>query len=206
MVYSLNKEATLFAANVAKEVKVQDAENPNQYFLVGSLFLDKEWFNNMNNDDNDTVHGFEVIYGPFDSKLAMHEFIAEHNSKYEWPGIHDWGYIKPGKVRILTQYKPDSSIEIVHNKTLKFQGQMGANAMKERVEEFERSQQQYEDKYKRKIHDKTLTQDELNTYIDRQKKLIDEGNKSVQNLTNYLKYLETLTPGTKCEYSNITEQ
>lgn len=130
----LSEQAKLFVADIARDLHTKEALNANQYFLMGRTLLDKDAFNRINDDGFEPVHGFSVIYGPFDSKTAAHEFVAEYPEE-KWPGHNDWVLVHPGKPHILTHHFDPTNADVVHNKTHEFQGQYMVNEMQRRMEE-----------------------------------------------------------------------
>lgn len=139
---TITDQAKAWGSFLAKNVKVSPAENANQYMVVGTTLLDKEAFNRINDDDHDVVHGVQVVYGPFSSRTAVQEFVAEYaGSEYQWPGHHDWKYFHIGNPYILTPMTNPDRCDIVHNKSLEFQGQLELNEQRKRIEEIEKTKE-----------------------------------------------------------------
>lgn len=131
---SLSQKAQVYVASVAEVLKTKTAVNANNYFLMGRTLLDKEAFLRLNDDGYEPVHGFSVIYGPFDTMASAHEFVAEYPEDM-WPGHNDWTLIHPGQPIILTHHFDITNADVVHNKTHEFQGQVMVNEMARRKQE-----------------------------------------------------------------------
>lgn len=132
----ISKQAKMFVASVAEDLDTKGAENANQYFLMGRTLLDKKAFIDINDDGYDPVHGFTVTYGPFDTKAAAQEFVSDYPEN-KWPGHNDWVLVRPGKAHILTHHFDMTNSDVVHNKTLGFQGQVMINEMQRRKDEIQ---------------------------------------------------------------------
>lgn len=180
----LTKRAKIWEAYIASNVKTKDADNANQYILFGQTLLDKSAFNDLNDGEHDYVHGVQVFYGPFDTKDAMKEFVTDYPDDL-WPGPDDWRYRKLGKPIIVSSFADPSKADIVHNKSLPFQGQIAVNEMRKRVKEQENLQKRLGN---RKIEE--MKDDELKLHIGWQKERIQQTEKDLEGMRAHLSRLE----------------
>lgn len=127
----MTKQAKLCAETVGKEIPVQPADNTHQLFLCGRHLIGKEEFNYMNDENSSVFHGFQVIYGPFNSLQACTEFVQDYaaNKKYNWPAYDEWHYVKPGQMHILTPYV--EGVDFINEKSSVFQAHHGIRKMQE---------------------------------------------------------------------------
>lgn len=130
---NMTPAAKVWCAGVARDVKTMMATNHDQWLVIGRTLLDKKAFNRINSDEEDLVHGVQVIYGPFSTQQAAKEFIAEYGD--EWPGDDEWRMVHPGQAEILTTWVEPSKMDIVHNASAEFQGQLGLQAQEKRIQE-----------------------------------------------------------------------
>lgn len=179
----LNDQSKIFSAFCAQNVQAQEATNPNTYFLFGRTLLDKPTFNKINDNDHDTVHGISVMYGPFD-KQSMFDFVTDY--KNEWPGNNEWSYINPGKPFILSGYYEPGMADIVHNKSLDFQGQITFNSMQQQIDEIKEVQNRLSKK-----EPEAMTQDELTLHIKWQEDRISGAEKVTAQLKKHLERLKS---------------
>lgn len=129
----LTPTAKQWCACIARDVKTKLATNHEQWLVIGRTVLDKKAFNRINSDEEDLVHGVQVIYGPFNSQQAAKEFIAEYDE--QWPGDDEWRMVHPGQAEIITTWIEPSKTDVVHNASLEFQGQIGIQAQEKRMQE-----------------------------------------------------------------------
>lgn len=161
MISELAKQWVAFVASI---VKCMPARNANQWYAVGSTYLDKEAFDRINtNDDDDVVHGVQVVYGPFESCSASEDFIAEYaGSEYLWPGHAEWKIQTFGTPTILTPSTDPSKVKVIHNKSLDFQGQLELNEQQRRIEEIEKVKKRLRE---RENNPKPMSKEELDVRI-----------------------------------------
>lgn len=157
----ISPKAKPWEAFVASEVKTMNADNSDQYFLFGRSLFNKNSFNEVNDEDHDTVHGIGVIYGPFSSKQAMEEFVSDYPDEL-WPSDRDWCFRKVGKPFIISGYYEAGKAVVVHNKTLPIQSQLGYNQMQRKIKEREKAEKAFKEREK---NPKSLTREELEYHI-----------------------------------------
>lgn len=192
----LTESAQLWSAFVAKEVKTKPANNANSWFLVGRTLVDTETFNKLNDKDHDLVHGVMVVYGPFDSKEAAREFVADYPPDL-YPGDLDWHYAQPGTPFILSNYYEPSYADIVHNKSLEFQGQIAYNDMQRKIKEMEEVQKRLKDREPTK-----MTPEEKVLRVKWQKDQIQQAEKNLEGMKKFLSLLEKQCDKEDVESSN----
>lgn len=180
----LTQQAKAWSAYIAKEVKTQEADNPNSLFLVGRTLLDKNGFNKINDNEHDVVHGVEVIYGPFKNRQEMHDFVSDYNQEC-WPGDNEWCYVKAGQPFILSGYYEPGNADVVHNKSLEFQGQLGYNVMQERVKEVEEVQKRLNKKEPDQMNEK-----EIELHLVWQEDRVKDAEKAVDKMKKHLAKLK----------------
>lgn len=189
----ITTQAALWSSYVARNVKVQDAYNPDAIFITGRTLLDKETFNRLNTADDDVVHGVQVFYGPFSSKASAQEFVAEY--KMEWPGDNEWRYIRPGQAEILSSYYDPGMADVVHNASLDFQGQLAVQEMQRRVQEIEEVQRRLS---LRENADKTLSPAEKEQHVLWQQQRIKATEIQLEQLKKHLSHIESLPVTDAC--------
>lgn len=189
--HGISERAKIWSAYIAKEVKCKEALNPNSIFLTGRTLLDNEAFNKLNPPDNDVVHGVQVFYGPFSSKEEARDFIADY--PFEWPGENEWRWIHPGQPEIISSYYDPAHVDIVHNKSLDLQVQLGYQEMQRKIKEIEEVKKKIASREQEEILSlKPLSQSEKETHLSLQRQRIEETKKQLQQLEKHLKYIETL--------------
>lgn len=186
---SITPQAMMWASYVAKNVKVQEAYNPDTIFITGRTLLDKDTFNRLNTTDDDVVHGVQVFYGPFSSKASAQEFISEY--KLDWPGDNEWRYIRPGQPEILSSYYDPGMVDVVHNASLEFQGQLAVQEMQRRVQDIEEVQKRIAMR-EQDQHDKPLSASEKEQHILWQQQKIQSVEVQLEQLKKHLSYIESL--------------
>lgn len=188
----ITDKAKAWAAFIAREVKTQTADNHDHVFLIGRTLLDKYGFNELNSDQNDVVHGVQVIYGPFNTLARAQEFVSEY--KLEWPGDNDWRYISPGKPEILSSYFDPGKSEIVHNASLDFQGQLVVQEQQRKIKEMEEIQQKLKKREDAAIKGEVkMTPEELQMRISWQQKQVESTRVQLAQMERYLDKLKTVS-------------
>lgn len=183
----VSKEAKMWSAFVAKNVKPKPSDNPDTWFLIGRTLLDTEGFNKINTLENDVVHGVQVIYGPFSNKQAMTEFVAEYEP--EWPGDNEWRVIHPGQAEILSSYYEPQHAEVVHNASLDFQGQLVFNEQRRKMAEIEEINNRLT---KRLEEPDKMSEKEVKQHILWQEERIRQAEEQLEGLKKHLTHLHTL--------------
>jgi hypothetical protein len=182
----ITQQAKAWASFIAREVKVQEPDNPGLHFLIGETLLDKAAFNKLNTADNAVVHGLQVIYGPFQSLSDMRDYVSEY--KMEWPGNNDWRHVKVGVPRIVTPYFEPGDVTIVHDASSEFQMQAGFNATQDKIREIE------ETKAKLKLEEipKEATPDDIKNRIKITQERIDVIKQHLSDAEKFKAKLEKL--------------
>lgn len=187
----LTQQGKLWTSYIARNVKTQEADNPDAIFITGRTVLDKEAFNKINDGEHDVVHGVQVFYGPFATKAAAMEFISEY--KCDWPGDNEWRWIKPGKPEIISSFYEPGKADLVHNASLEFQGQVAYQEMQRRIAEVEEVQRRLEQREKEEnLKNKPLTEKEKNLHIQWQEQKISQAEKQLEQMKKHLDYLKRL--------------
>lgn len=179
-------QANAWSAFIASEVKTLTATNHDQFLLYGYTLLDKESFNKINDTEHDHVHGVVCTYGPFSSKQAVYDFISEYPID-KWPGDNDWRIAHVGQPFILSSFYNVADAEIVHNKSLPFQGQLGVLEMQKRIEEMETVEKKLKEAEKKP---EKLTKEDIAIRISWANEKYENSKKNLDELSKHLQWLK----------------
>lgn len=186
---NITQSAKIWAGYIAKEVKVQSADNPDTIFLIGRTLLDKNGFNSINDGEHDVVHGLQVIYGPFSNRQSAQEFVADYPC--EWPGHNEWKYVKAGQVEIISPYFDPGMSDIVHNKSLDFQGQVLYNEQQRILSEINDAKKKHT--LSEDASNIRITTNEKAEYLLKQANMISQLETQISQMKKHILFVQSLS-------------
>lgn len=180
--------AKVMAGIVSSSIKTANSTNPNQIFLEGQILLSKEEFNHLNKGPEDYVHGYSVLYGPFDTESAAEDFVTRY-PKDLWPQPEDWIVRHTGEMLILSPYRPDTHKTVVDNLSNEFQPHLTRKQQQKKAQEI---QEIKDKKAKAESNPSKLKPEELDMVIMQHKEKIQRAERDMEGYQDYLKLLQKL--------------